>query len=69
MIHYHNGADGGTGQQVFDDAGNLVTEQVKGDDFFTYTRDGLACPIVQPDKDGSGNLPNPHLDVCECRGR
>lgn len=69
MVQYHNGADRGAGLQVFDDAGNLVTELVQGDDFFIYARDGLAYRVVQPDMDGSGNLPNPHLEVYEYRGR
>lgn len=69
MIQYRNGADRGAGLQVFDDAGNLVTELVKGDDFFTYARDGLAYRVVQPDIDESGNLPNPHLEVYEYKGR
>lgn len=69
MIQYHNGAGRGAGLQVSDDAGNLVAELVQGDDFFTYARDGLAYRVVQPDMDGSGNLPNPHLEVYEYRGR
>ncbi len=69
MIQYHNGADRGAGLQVFDDAGNLVTELLKGDDYFIYARDGLAYRVVQPDMDASGNLPNPHLEVYEFRGR
>ena len=69
MIQYHNGADRGTGLQVFDDAGNLVTELVKGDGFFTYARDGLAYRVVRPNTDDLGNFPNPHLEVYEYRGR
>ena len=69
MIQYRNGVDRGAGLQVFDDAGNLVTELLKGDDYFTYARDGLAYRVVQPDIDTSGDLPNPHLEVYEFRGR
>ncbi|MCY4672477.1 MAG: hypothetical protein OXD43_01700 [Bacteroidetes bacterium] len=69
MIQYRNGVDRGAGLQVFDDAGNLVTELLKSDDFFTYARDGLAYRVVQPDIDASGDLPNPHLEVYEYRGR
>ena len=69
MIQYHNGADRGAGLQVFDDTGNLVTELVQGDDFFTYARDGLAYRVVQPDIDELGNLPNPVLEVFEYTGR
>lgn len=69
LIQYHNGADRGAGLQVFDDAGSLVTELVKGDDFFIYARDGSAYRVVQPDIDESGNLPNPILEVYKYRGR
>ena len=69
MIQYHNGADRGTGLQVFDDAGNLVTELLQGDDFFSHARDGLAYRVVQPDMNGSRDLPNPHLEVYEYRAR
>lgn len=65
VIKYQNGADRGTGLHVFDDAGNLVTELLHGDDFFSYTRDGLTYRVVQPDMDGSRNLSNPHLEVYE----
>jgi hypothetical protein len=69
MIQYYNGAARGAGLPVFDDAGNLVTELLKGDDFFTHARNGLAYRVVQPDTDDPGNFPNPHLEVYEYRGR
>ncbi len=68
MIQYHNG-DRRFGLQVFDEAGNLVTEILGVADYFHHAYDGLAYRVVQPDIDERGNLPNPYVEVYEYRVR